>query len=224
MSNDKIDLLVFDAYGTLFDINFVTMQHSGSLGPIAQSFSDLWRSKQLEYSWLQSLMGCYENFWTITERALDYTMDNFGIDDATLKERLLGSYEVVSCYPEVPEILSRLREKGRKLVILSNANVRMLDKAVNNAGISTFIDSSLSTESVRIFKPHPIVYQMVLEKYDTPKENILFISSNSWDAAGAKSFGFNVAWINRFDKKVDHLPVRPDHILHSLRQVLPLVN
>lgn len=212
----NIKLCVFDAYGTLFDINSVTKINCEKLGDISKPFSNLWRSKQLEYSWLRSLMNRYEDFWHITKESLDYTMDYFNIKDEFLKSKLLSTYENINCYEEVPEVLSKLKERKISTAILSNASPNMLNKAVNNSKIDQYIDNSFSADSLKIYKPYPSVYNLVIEKYNLKKNEILFISCNTWDISGAKSFGFNVSWINRFNGKKEVLPFKPDIELKSL--------
>ncbi|MGN0143821.1 MAG: haloacid dehalogenase type II [Clostridium sp.] len=200
MKNLKdIKLCVFDAYGTLFDINSVTKHYCKELGDISEQFSSLWRLKQLEYSWLRSLMNRYDDFWRITEESLDYALDYFNIKNDLLKTNLLKAYENINCYEEVPAALSKLKERGISTAILSNATPNMLYMAIKNSKINSLINSCLSVDNLKIYKPHPSVYNLILEKYDLNKNEILFVSSNSWDVAGAKSFGFNVSWINRYN-------------------------
>lgn len=212
----NIKLCIFDAYGTLFDINSVTKQYCNELGDISNQLSNLWRSKQLEYTLLRSLMNRYENFWCITEESLDYALNYFNIKNDLLKINLLKAYENINCYEEVPDTLSALKEKGILTVILSNATPNMLNIAVKNSKIDSHIDSCLSADNLKIYKPHPAVYNLFLEKYNFNKNEILFISSNSWDVAGAKSFGFNVAWINRLNNQKEVLPFDYDIELKSL--------
>jgi 2-haloacid dehalogenase len=217
MKNLKdIKLCVFDAYGTLFDVNSVTKQYCNELGDLSDPFSNLWRSKQLEYSWLRSLMNRYDDFWHVTEESLDYALDYFNIKNEFLKIDLLKAYEHINCYEEVPTTLSKLKERGISTAILSNASPNMLHMAIKNSKIDSYIDSCISADSLKIYKPHPTVYNLILEKYDLNKNEILFISSNSWDVAGAKSFGFNVSWINRFNNKKEVLPFEADIELKSL--------
>jgi 2-haloacid dehalogenase len=212
----NIKLCVFDAYGTLFDINSVTKQYCNELGDLSNPFSNLWRSKQLEYSWLRSLMKRYEDFWCVTEESLDYALDYFNIKNESLKIKLLKSYENINCYEEVPNTLSKLKEQGISIAILSNASPNMLNMAIKNSKIDCHVDFCFSAHHLKIYKPHPTVYNLVLEKYDLNKNEILFVSSNSWDVAGAKSFGFNVSWINRFNNKKEVLPFESDVELKSL--------
>ena len=213
---ENIKLCVFDAYGSLFDINSVTKQYCEELGDIAEPFSNVWRSKQLEYSWLRSLMNRYEDFWCVTEESLDYALDYFNIKNKFLKINLLKAYENINCYEDVPTTLSKLKERGISTAILSNASPSMLHVAIKNSKLDFHIDSCFSVDNLKIYKPHPNVYNLVLEEYDLNKNEILFVSSNSWDVAGAKSFGFNVCWINRFSNKKEVLPFESDIELKSL--------
>lgn len=206
----------FDAYVTLFDINSVTKHYCNELGDITESFSNLWRSKQLEYSWLCSLMNRYEDFWCITEESLDYALYYFNIKSELLKNNFLKSYENIGCYEEIPTILSKLKERGLSTAILSNASPNLLHMAIKNSKIDSHIDSCLSVDSLKTYKPHPTVYNLILEKYYLNKNEILFVSSNSFDVAGAKSFGFNVSWINRFNNKKEALQFESDIELKSL--------
>ncbi|WP_058953643.1 haloacid dehalogenase type II [Clostridium tyrobutyricum] len=220
---ENIKLCVFDAYGTLFDINSVTKMNCEKLGDIAEPFSKLWRSKQLEYSWLRSLMNRYEDFWYITKESLEYAMDFFDIKDEFLKSKLLNTYENINCYEEIPEVLSELKERKISTAILSNASPNMLNKAVKNSKIDQYIDNSLSADSLKIYKPYSSVYNLVVEKCNLVKNEILFISCNTWDVVGAKSFGFNVAWINRFNGKKEVLPFEPDIEFKSLIELLSVL-
>jgi len=218
-----IKLCVFDAYGTLFDINSVTKQYCNELGDLLEPFSSLWRSKQLEYSWLRSLMDRYEDFWYVTEESLNYALDYFNIKNEFLKINLLNAYENINCYEEVPNALSKLKERGISTAILSNASPSMLHIAIKNSKIDFYIDSCFSVNNLKIYKPHPTVYNLVLEKYNLNKNEILFVSSNSWDVAGAKSFGFNVSWINRFNNKKEVLSFESDIELTSLMDLLNIL-
>ena len=216
---ENIKLCVFDAYGTLFDINSVTNMNCEELGDISEAFSNMWRFKQLQYTWLRSLMDRYEDFWYITKESLDYAMDYFNIKDEHLKLKLLNTYESINCYEEVPQVLSELKEKKISTAILSNASLNMLNKAVENSKIDQYIDKSFSADSIKIYKPYSGVYNLITEKYNLAKNEILFISCNTWDIAGAKSFGFNVSWINRFNGKKEVLPYKPDIEFKSLTEL-----
>jgi 2-haloacid dehalogenase len=218
-----IKACVFDAYGTLFDVHSAVDRQRTRLGSDAGSISALWRTKQLEYTWLRSLMRRHTDFWHITQDALDYALDSFDVDDAGLRNDLMQAYLQLSCYPEVPEVLTTLRQNGMRSAILSNGSPRMLQAAVANAGIADRLDQVLSVEDVGIFKPDPKVYQLAVDILEVAPHEICFQSSNAWDAAGAASFGFRVVWINRFGQRRERLPAQPDSELTTLRELPPLL-
>ncbi|MEE4378924.1 MAG: haloacid dehalogenase type II [Candidatus Competibacteraceae bacterium] len=211
-----IQACVFDAYGTLFDVHSAVARHRERLGKHADGLSALWRSKQLEYTWLRSLMGRHSDFRQVTQDALDYAFDQFGVEDSALAEALMTAYQQLSCYPEVPSVLAQLKNHGLKLAILSNGTPAMLEAAVSNAGLADLIDPLLSVEAVGIYKPDPRVYQLAVDRLGVSPQAISFQSSNAWDAAGAASFGFRVAWINRFGQRRERLPAGPDTELNDL--------
>ncbi|MEG0991237.1 haloacid dehalogenase type II [Gordonibacter sp.] len=207
--------VAFDAYGTLFDVYSVLQKceeaYPGSGGKISQ----LWRQKQLEYSWLRTLMGRYETFWHITEDALRFTLDTLGLDyDASRIDDILKAYFELDTYPDVLEALELLRP--RPAVILTNGNVSMLDQLVANSSLDGHLDGILSADTVKLFKPRPEVYQLAVSHLALAPHEILFVSSNSWDVTGAKSFGFTVGWINRQNQPVEHLNAPPDYTASSL--------
>jgi 2-haloacid dehalogenase len=212
----NIQACVFDAYGTLFDVHSAVARHRGRLGGQADALSALWRSKQLEYTWLRSLMGRHSDFWRVTRDALDYAFDHCEIADSALADALMTAYRRLACYPEVPAVLTRLKSHGFKLAILSNGSPTMLEDAVASAGLAELIDPLLSVEEVGIYKPDPRVYQLAVDRLGVPPQAISFQSSNAWDAAGAASFGFRVAWINRFGQRRERLPAGPDAELQDL--------
>jgi len=207
---------VFDAYGTLFDVHSAVGRHRERLGEHAGSVSALWRQKQLEYTWLRSLMGRHADFWQVTGDALDHALDAHGVNDAALREDLMQAYLALDCYPEVPEVLARLLGKGLRCAILSNGSPRMLEAAVDSADIGGMLDAVLSIESVGVYKPDPRVYRLAEERLGVSREEILFHSSNAWDVAGASAYGLPVAWINRFKQVRERLPFPPVVELESL--------
>ncbi|HCY87727.1 MAG TPA: haloacid dehalogenase type II [Desulfobacteraceae bacterium] len=213
---DGINACVFDAYGTLFDVHSAVGKHRGRLGGNADSVSALWRTKQLEYTWLRSLMKHHADFWQVTRDALDFACDTHGIEDAVLKNDLMDAYLSLSAYPEVPEALVALKDRGFKLAILSNGTPGMLEAAVRNSGIASLLDENLSVESVGIFKPDPKVYELAVDRLGVAPHEIIFQSSNAWDASGAAAFGFRVAWINRFGQRPERLPGKPDLEIRDL--------
>lgn len=210
---------VFDAYGTLFDIGSVARGARDTLGERWQALSDLWRAKQLQYTWLRGLGGNHADFWQVTGEALDFAMASLDMSDAALRQRLMNLYLQIDAYPEVPAMLTELKARGQKLAILSNGSPAMLKAAVENAGIAHFFDAVLSVEEVGVFKPHPSVYAMAPARLDVPKEGICFLSSNAWDAFSAKAFGFNVLWCNRFGQAAENIPSRPDGEIKDLSEL-----
>jgi 2-haloacid dehalogenase len=210
---------VFDAYGTLFDVHSAIGRYSQRIGDTAAQLSHLWRSKQLEYTWLRSLMERHADFWQVTSDALDYALDSFGIDDGELKNDLMESYLSLDCYPEVPGALRRLKEIGLQTAILSNGSPVMLDAAVRNSGLEELIDRTFSIEEVGVYKPAPQVYQLASEQLGLSPGEIAFQSANAWDVAGAASFGFRAVWINRFDQRQERLPFGPAVELNTLAEL-----
>lgn len=220
---NNIKACVFDAYGTLFDVHSAVGKHRARLGADADRVSALWRTKQLEYTWLRSLMRRHTDFWQITQDALDYALDSFDISDTELRHDLIQAYLQLSCYPEVPKVLDTLGQNGMRSAILSNGSPHMLQSAVDNAGLGDLLEHVLSIEDVGIFKPDPKVYQLAIDRLGVPAGEICFQSSNAWDAAGAASFGFRVAWINRFGQRRERLPDAPDAELKTLSELPPLL-
>jgi 2-haloacid dehalogenase len=220
---DGIKACVFDAYGTLFDVHSAVGKHRHRLGDIADQVSLLWRTKQLEYTWLRSLMGHHADFWQITGDALDFAFDMHHLNDPDLREDLIEAYLKLDCYLEVPEALSILKTRGFKLAILSNGTPAMLEAAVKNSGIEKLIEKKFSVEKVGIFKPNPRVYQIAVDGLNVKPEEIVFQSSNAWDASGASAFGFKVAWVNRFGQSAERLPGRPDIEIQDLMELPELL-
>ena len=194
-----------------------------ALGEKWQALAETWRAKQLQYTWLRSLMGRHADFWQVTGDALDFALASLDIDDASLRERLMELYLRLDAYPEVKPTLTRLRAGGMKLAILSNGSPRMLSSAVENSGIASILDAVLSVEEVRIFKPHPSVYRLAVDKLAVSSEQICFLSSNAWDAHAAKAFGFHVLWCNRFRQAPERIPERPDGEIETLAALPEIV-
>jgi 2-haloacid dehalogenase len=207
---------VFDAYGTLFDVNSAASQARDALGERWQPLADTWRAKQLQYTWLRGLMGRHADFWQVTGDALDFAMGSLNLRDLSLRERLMGLYLRLATYPDVKPTLSRLKAGAMKLVILSNGSPKMLSAAVENSGISGLFDAVLSVERVGVFKPHPSVYRLAVDELGVSSEHICFLSSNAWDAHAAKAFGFHVVWCNRFRQAPERIPERPDGEIDTL--------
>ncbi len=216
---------VFDAYGTLFDVHSPAERLRTELGPKADALSAAWRTKQLEYTWLRSLMGRHADFWHVTGEALDFALADTAIRDDDLRERLMVEYLHLQAYPEVSVTLEVLRAAGLKTAILSNGAPAMLSSATGSAGLDGRLDAVLSVEEVGVFKPHPAVYQLAVDRLGVPREAICFVSSNGWDVAGAAVFGFRVAWLNRAARTPERLPGAPEAeitALDALPQLLGL--
>ncbi|HJN04569.1 MAG TPA: haloacid dehalogenase type II [Alphaproteobacteria bacterium] len=208
-SLDGIGACVFDAYGTLFDVNAAAAACAGELGEQWQPLAETWRLKQLQYTWLRSLMRAHTDFWQVTGDALDFAMDSLGLDNQDLRTHLMDLYLTLDAYSEVPGVLARLRAAGMKCAILSNGSPNMLESAASHAGIAESFDAILSVEEIGIFKPDPAVYQLAVDRLEVGTDRIAFLSSNAWDAAGAAHFGFRVVWVNRFGQVRERIPDPP---------------
>lgn len=206
-SNDAdIKACVFDAYGTLFDVHSAVGSLANKVGPAHADLSAMWRTKQLEYTWLRSLMNQYVDFWQITGEALDYAMDALNISDDSLHAELMQAYLTLRTFPEVKDVLTLLRSFGIPTAILTNGSDAMIDAAVKSAGLEALIDHKLSVDSLSIYKPDPVVYQLAVDTLGIPAKHIAFQSSNAWDVSGAATFGMQVAWINRYEQPAERLP------------------
>jgi 2-haloacid dehalogenase len=214
-----IEACVFDAYGTLFDVSSAARSAQDSLGEEWQPLAELWRAKQLQYTWLRSLAGRHVDFWQVTGDALDFTLSTLRCDDPRLRDRLMNLYLVLGAYPEVLETLERLRRAGMKLAILSNGSPAMLSAAAVNAGIANLLDAILSVEEVKVYKPHPSVYALVCERLNVVAARVLFVSSNGWDAYSAKAFGFHTLWCNRLGQVPERIPETPDAQIATLAEL-----
>jgi 2-haloacid dehalogenase len=210
-----IEACVFDAYGTLFDVHSAVARLGARVGDRADPLSQLWRSKQLEYTWLRALMGRHADFWQVTGDALDYALARTGVDPS-LRAPLMQAYLALDAYPEVPDALRRLRACGLKTAILSNGEPGMLEAAARSAGVAELLDAILSVEEVGIFKPHPKVYQLALDRLAVRPDQIAFQSSNAWDVSGAAAFGLRAVWINRLGLPPERLPGAAEHELRDL--------
>jgi 2-haloacid dehalogenase len=219
----RIQACVFDAYGTLFDVHSAIGKYRMRLGERADQVSQVWHTKQLEYTWLRSLMGKHVDFWHVTRDALDFAFAAHGLTDHELRHALMEAYLQLECYQEVPETLQKLRQQGYRTAILSNGSPTMLKAAVNHAGIQHLIDVILSVEVVGIYKPSPRVYHLAMERLSLTAEQISFQSANAWDVAGARSAGLRVVWINRFSQHMERLGCVPDAELQSLADLPALL-
>ena len=213
---EGIRACVFDAYGTLFDVHSAVARRKEQIGPEADSLSRLWRTKQLEYTWLRSLMGRHADFWRVTGDALDYALLAHGFEPDPIREPLLEAYRSLDPYPEVADVLQRLRAGGLKTAILSNGEPRMLAAAASSAGIEYELDLVLSVEEVAIYKPHRQVYQLAVDHLGVRRDEIAFQSSNAWDVHGAAAFGLRAVWINRGGAPPENLPGVAAAELHDL--------
>lgn len=214
----RLQALVFDAYGTLFDVHSVVMLCDSLFPGRGTPLSQLWRAKQLEYTWLRSLMGSYTDFTVVTRDALEYACRVLHLAlDEKKSAQLMDAYNHLALYPDAREALAAL--SGLKLAILSNGSPAMLDPLVKNAGLSEILTAVISVDEVKIFKPAPRVYQLAPDKLGVDKAEIGFVSSNYWDAAGAKTFGFKVFWINRAGAQADALGAAPDRVLSKLTEL-----
>jgi 2-haloacid dehalogenase len=218
-----IQACVFDAYGTLFDIGAAAARCRDRLGDKADTLSQMWRTKQIEYTWQRSLRGDYEDFWHVTAQGLDYAMAALGLADDVLRARLMEVYFALDAYPEVGDALRRLKAGGMKLAILSNGTPSMLIAAVRRSGLEGVFDSILSADEVRMYKPHPSVYRLATDNLRFSADSICFLSSNGWDAAGAAFFGLRVVWINRFGQPPERLDGTPERVITSLSELPPLL-
>ena len=202
-------VFVFDAYGTLLDVHSAVARHAGEIGEAAGRLSEIWRTKQLEYTWITSMAGRQESFWRLTQQSLDFAIASTGGVPEGVREKLLEAYEVLDAFAEVPATLKALRARGCRTGILSNGDHDMLSKAVKAAGIAPLLDHVLSVQDVGIFKPSGRVYRLVLQRFGVPKEEIVFVSSNRWDVAGAVAFGLRAVWINRRGSPPEYPGLQP---------------
>ena len=213
---DGIKACVFDAYGTLFDVASAARSCGETLGEQTEKIAALWREKQIQTTWLLAAQGRHKDFWTVTSDALDFTLATLGVGGEEIKGRLLARYLMLEPFPEVPRILRSLKEKGLRLAILSNGTPQMLSELVTNARLDGIFDELLSVEAVGVFKPHPKVYQLALDRLGLPAAAISFQSSNAWDAHAASAFGMKVVWCNRSGQQPERLPGKPDFVVSSL--------
>ncbi|UCE88750.1 MAG: haloacid dehalogenase type II [Pseudomonadota bacterium] len=213
---ENIEACVFDAYGTLFDVHSSVARHRDRAGSRAEQMSRLWRQKQLEYSWLRSLMGLHADFWQVTGEALDYALDAFDLREPQLRADLMEAYRTLDCYPEVPDILQRIKARGLQTAVLSNGSPTMLSAAIEAGGIGEWIDAVYSVETSGVYKPAPMVYQLAVDGLEVPAAHIAFQSANGWDIAGAAAFGYQAVWINRYAQNRERLPYGPVRELNDL--------
>ena len=214
---------VFDAYGTLFDFASAAAGCRDVLGDKTAALTTLWRDKQLQYTWLRSLQGLHADFWQVTGDALDYSLETLGLDQSGLRERLMGLYRTLKCFPEVPAVLRQLKDQGYVTAILSNGSPSMLADVVAGAGLGSLLDHVLSIEDAGIYKTSPRTYQLALDRLGLPAGAISFQSSNAWDAHAASAFGMRVVWCNRYGQRRERLPGTPDHEISTLTELPALL-
>ena len=226
MSNEPlagVQACVFDAYGTLFDFASAARGCADVLGDGIDRLTALWRDKQLQYTWLRALQGQHADFWQVTGDALDFALATLGIDKPGLRGRLMDLYLRLDAFPEVPDVLRHLRNAGMRTAILSNGSPTMLDAVVKTSGLDALLDAVLSVEAVGVYKPHPKVYQLAVDRLAVPAAAIAFQSSNAWDAYAASAFGMRVVWCNRYGAQPEGLPGAPDRTVRSLAELPSLV-
>ena len=218
----NIKAIIFDAYGTLFDVNSAAEKCKGKIGDKWEDFANYWRTTQLEYTWLRSLMNRHKDFWKITEDSLDKSMKFFKIDNS-MRNDLLDLYKVLSPFSEVKETLNKLKKKDFKLAILSNGTPSLLGNLVKNNNLENIFDDIFSIEEVGIYKPDSKVYELPVNKYNIKKDEILFLSANTWDVSGGGNYGYNSVWVNRNKNIFDNLDYQPLDEIHDLSELLEII-
>ncbi len=218
----NIKAIIFDAYGTLFDVNSAAEKCKDKIGDKWEGFANFWRTTQLEYTWLRSLMNRHKDFWQITEDSLDKSMKAFNIDNS-MKNELLNLYKVLSPFKEVPETLKILKEKNFKLAILSNGTPSLLNELVRSNDLDDLFDDLFSIEEVGIYKPDSKVYDLPVKKYEIKKNEVVFLSANTWDVSGGGNYGFNSIWVNRNKSIFDNLDYKPQTEIENLSELMSLI-
>ena len=214
--------VLFDAYGTLFDVNSAAEKCKDKIGDKWEGFANFWRTTQLEYTWLRSLMKRHEDFWKVTEDSLDKSMNLFKIDKS-MKNELLNLYKVLNTFPEVRDVLNKLKEKNYKLAILSNGTPKLLNELVSSNNLNNIFDDIFSIEEVGIYKPDAKVYDMPVKKYKIKKDEIAFLSANTWDVSGGGNYGYQAIWVNRNNNIFDNLDYKPISEIKSLKELTNLI-
>lgn len=223
MINVRAQVYVFDAYGTLFDVHAAIARHRAEAGPDAERFSEIWRTKQLEYTWTLTLAGSYVDFWTLTERALDYAFARVPSVDRALRPKLLEAYFKLDAFADAADALAALKARGHRLAILSNGSPPMLAAAAEASGLAASLDAVLSVDAVRLYKPRPEVYALVTERFRIAPQEVVFVSSNRWDVMGAAAFGFKAVWVNRGHLPDEYSDRPPQHVIATLAELPALV-
>ena len=218
----NIKIIIFDAYGTLFDVNSAAEKCKNKIGQKWENFANYWRTTQLEYTWLRSLMNRHKDFWEVTEDSLDKSMKAFSID-ISMKSELLNLYKKLSPYSEVKKVLNSLKEKKYKIAILSNGTPSLLNELVISNNLANIFDDIFSIEEVKVYKPDSKVYNIPIKKYQINKDEVVFLSANTWDVSGGGNFGYNSIWVNRNKNIFDNLDYEPKNEIENLTQLLNLV-
>ena len=218
----NIKAIIFDAYGTLFDVNSAAEKCKDKIGNKWENFANYWRTTQLEYTWLRSLMKRHKNFWQITEDSLDKSMNAFNINKS-MRNELLDLYKTLNKFPEVKDVLNKLKEKNYKLAILSNGTPSLLNELVKNNNIENIFDDIFSIEDVGIYKPDSRVYDIPTKKYQIQKNEVAFLSANTWDVSGGGNYGYNAIWVNRNNNIFDNLDYKPKNEVKNLNHLLDII-
>ena len=218
----NIKAIIFDAYGTLFDVNSAAEKCKDKIGDKWEPFANFWRTTQLEYTWLRSLMGRHKDFWQVTEDSLDKSIKVFNID-SSMKKELLNLYKILSPYKEVPGTLKALKEKKFKLAILSNGTPSLLNELVKSNNLNNLFDDIFSIEEVGVYKPDSKVYDIPVKKYKIKKDEIAFLSANTWDVSGGGNYGYNSVWVNRNNSFFDYLDYKPQNEIKNLNELTKLI-
>ena len=218
----NIKAIIFDAYGTLFDVNSAAEKCKDKIGDKWESFANYWRTTQLEYTWLRSLMNRHKDFWQVTEDSLDKSMQAFKIDSA-MRNELLDLYKVLSTFPEVKEVLNKLKEKNYKLAILSNGTPFLLNELVKSNNLDNIFDDIFSIEEVKTYKPDPKVYNIPIKKYQIQKNEVAYLSANTWDVSAGGNYGFNPVWVNKNNSIFDNLDYVPKYQVKHLGELLDII-
>ena len=218
----NVKSVVFDAYGTLFDVNSAAEKCKDKIGDKWEGFANYWRTTQLEYTWLRSLMKRHKDFWQLTQDSLDKSMKTYEID-SSMRNELLNLYKVLSSFREVPEVLKSLKKKNYKMAILSNGTPTLLDRLVKSNNLENIFDDIFSIEEVGIYKPDTKVYDMPIKKYQIQKDEVAFLSANTWDVSGGGNYGYNSIWVNRNNNIFDYLDYKPKEEVKNLNQLLDII-
>jgi len=218
----NVKAIIFDAYGTLFDVNSAAEKCKDKIGDKWEGFANFWRTTQLEYTWLRSLMKRHKNFWQITGDSLDKSMNAFNIDKS-MRNELLDLYKTLNTFPEVKDVLNKLKEKNYKLAILSNGTPALLNELVKSSNIENIFDDVFSIEEVEIYKPHSRVYDIPVKKYKIQKNEVVFLSANTWDVSGGGNYGYNAIWVNRNNNIFDNLDYKAKNEVKNLNHLLDII-